>query len=132
MLMLLIALGLRVVFVPLHLASEEHTGGAGTPLLPRVEQHVHGIDHGQHQGRHVHDDQDGEHDSHPAADHHSELISQRVAGAFGTLPSAALPVVCLHLAAPQQERLAVLAPAPPPQEPRPATASHSRAPPAAV
>ncbi|MFT7677976.1 MAG: hypothetical protein ACI8QC_001962 [Planctomycetota bacterium] len=132
MLLLVVALGLRVVFVPMHLASEEHTGGAGTPLLPRVEQHVHGMDHGHHQGRHVHHDQDGEHDSHPAADHQSELISLRVAGVLGKLPSASLPVVSIHLAAPQQERLAVLAPTPPPPESRTPSASHSRGPPAVV
>lgn len=132
LLVLLVALGLRVVFVPMHLASEEHTGGAGTPLLPRVVQHVHKVDHGQHHGTHLHHEQDGEHDSHPAADHQSELISQRATTVLGSMPTAWLLVVGVHLAPPLEQRLAALIPGPPPPESRPSTAPHSRAPPASV
>lgn len=91
--MLLVAFGLimRLVFLPAHLAHEEHFGVAGCPLshaadeeghLSRGHHHEHGhshsSEHSHEQEGHGHEDQH-KHDPHAAFDHYgSDLFAQRI------------------------------------------------------
>lgn len=125
LLLVLLALGLRVLYVPIHLAHEEHLGtGAGHPLS-------HASDEGEHaDDGHDHGD---DHPPHPAGDHASELIAQRAPSqqqtsidlqALPPVESWSLPAPCaLSLTAAPEPR-------PPRQEPH--LAPWPRGPPAAA
>lgn len=78
-LLLLLAFGIRLLYVPYHLAHEEHLGPGGHLVLSHSsveEAHVdpHGHDH-DHDDAHEHDDG---HAPHSALDHALELITQNV------------------------------------------------------
>jgi hypothetical protein len=86
--LILLALGLRILAAPIHLAQEEHLGlgpsAASVGGEPGVDGHGHG--HGD-------DDEDGgEHTPHSAFDHLSELIVQRSPASQGPVAALALPV----------------------------------------
>jgi hypothetical protein len=67
LLLVLLALGLRVLYVPSHLAQEEHFGPGGHPFSHASEGEGHADD------GHDHDN----HPRHSALDHTSELTVQR-------------------------------------------------------
>lgn len=125
LLLVLIALGLRVLYVPLHLAHEEHLGAGAT----------HPLSHASDEGEHADDghDHEDDHPPHPAADHANELVAQRASSqqqtsfdlqALPPVESWALPAPCLlsKTAAPE--------PRPPKQRPR--LAQWARGPPTAA
>lgn len=79
----LLALVLRLVYVPVHLAHEEHLG-AGALHPPS-----HHSEHGEHaEGGHDHEDG---HPPHHEADHTGELIADRAPSQQAIIVLAALP-----------------------------------------
>jgi hypothetical protein len=126
-LVILLAMVLRVVYVPAHLAHEEHVGS--------VEYLLH---HGAASETHAHHDQDGDHDHeeehppHTVFDHASELVVQRAPAWRGastflawawTAPAQLTPLLESRAAAQTNQRAC---------EPRPRSPQQSRGPPAAA
>lgn len=125
LLLVLLALGLRLVYVPIHLAHEEHLGAGA----------VHPLSHAADEGEHADDGHDhgDDHPPHPAVDHASELIAQRARSQQQTsLDLQALPPVeSWSLPAPcPLSTTAAPEPRPPKQWPR--LAQWARGPPAAA
>jgi hypothetical protein len=122
----LLALALRVLYVPLHLALEEHVGRGGHAHGAQLA--VHSAVGGHHDGDH---DPSRGHEPHPALDHASDLIVARTRALQGTIDLPfQLPEEC-RLAAPQARVSAAAELEPRPPAARPLSPRRSRAPPAA-
>ncbi|MFT7667437.1 MAG: hypothetical protein ACI8X5_000116 [Planctomycetota bacterium] len=72
--LMLLAMGIRMLYAPIHLAQEEHFGSAAHSF-----SHVVARDHHDHKGhahhKHEHSEHDhDEHPPHPAEDHVAELV----------------------------------------------------------
>jgi len=83
MLLVLFALVLRLLYVPSHLALEEHSATGGSPYSHASS----GVGHPDEDHHHEED-----HPSHPAVDHAGDLIAQRVSHQTQMDLSALLPV----------------------------------------
>ena len=82
LLFVILALGVRLLYRPIHLAQEDHHGGGGHPVWHSAEADLHGSP--EHEG-------DGEHIPHPALDHAGDLIAPRGPGQERVISVAALP-----------------------------------------
>ena len=138
-LVVLLALVLRVLYVPYHLAQDDHVGTAGHALshvsveLGHVH-HEHHASHAQAHDEHAqkhHEGHDDEHVPHPTIDHAAELIAQRGPSRGVGVELAVLPVEARALSASHVCRVAA-GPDPRPPESRRALAVRPRGPPAAV
>lgn len=82
-LLALLVLGLRVLYLPVHIVQEEHLGPGGQPgvltakAFEQAKGHPHEHRHG-HSHEHGDSDPGDEHPSHPAFDHGGELIVNRI------------------------------------------------------
>lgn len=126
--LMLLALGLRSLFVPIHLAEEEHVGigGSGHP-------HSHGLVEEEHvAGDHHHHDHDDGHQPHPETDHTSELIVERAPSPPVWVDPPELPSSDPWFYAARDTFSTIEPPEIRPPQTRPRPASPSRGPPAAA
>lgn len=123
LLLVLFAIGLRVIYVPIHLAQEEHLGAGGHPISHAADGEGHADDDHEH---------DEDHLPHPAIDHASDLIAQRTQYKQTTIDLPALPLEeSWSLPAPRASSKATQPEQRPPKL-RPRIASRPRGPPAAA
>ncbi len=123
LLFVLLAMGLRVLHTPIHLAQEEHLGAGGHPISHAAEGEGHSDDDHEHDEDHV---------PHPALDHASDLIAQRTQVKQTTIDLPALPLEeSWSLPAPRALSKATQ-PEHRPPKPRPRLAPRPRGPPAAI
>jgi hypothetical protein len=79
--LVLLAMGLRALYTPIHLAQEQHFGVGGHSVSHAEEDEGHGSDD------HEHDD---DHPPHPILDHTTDLIAQRTQDHHGAVDLTAL------------------------------------------
>lgn len=123
LLLVVLALGLRLLYVPVHLAQEEHLGGGGHPLSHASADGVHADD------GHDHDD---DHPPHPASDHESELTVQRTPSQQTSVELPAMPPGENWSLPVPRELPSTAGPEPEPPRQRPRIPQRSRGPPAAA
>lgn len=124
LLLVSLALALRLVYVPIHLAQDEHLGAGGHPLS-----------HASAEGEHADDGHDhrDDHPPHPASDHVSELIAQRAPSQQQiSIDLQALPPVESWLLPARCARSTTTAPEPRAPKQWPRLAQRPRGPPAAA
>ena len=81
-LLLLLAFGVRLLYVPLHLAHEEHLGLGGHLILAHSADPGLGANGHDHEHDESHEHHDG-HAPHSALDHALELLTQNVNSSGG-------------------------------------------------
>jgi hypothetical protein len=123
LLFVLLAMGLRVLYTPIHLAQEEHFGAGGHPLSHAAEGEGHADDD------HEHDD---DHLPHPSLDHASDLIAQRTQRQQRSVDLPALPIEEGWSRQAPRQVSTMAAPEPRPPKPKPRPAPRPRGPPAAA
>lgn len=113
----LFALVLRVVYLPLHLAQEEHFGVLGQPVTHTDHEH----------SDHEHDE---DHAPHAELDHKCELIEERTATLETHVATLALPSDETDLLRAFSSSTAATRSEPWPPDSRPRDATRTRGPPA--
>jgi len=123
LLVVMLALGVRVLYAPFHLAQDEHLQSEGHLALHADESEDQATDGHDHE----HD-----HPPHPALDHASDLIVRRTTENRRSLDSCALPCEARVRNTLAAESLPASTPLPSPPSTRPRGVCWSRGPPASA